>query len=203
VPRYSFTGDDDTGIGWTASNNIDFITGGAQTMGLSANYLYTNNLTLKVAMSSGSATAPTYSFQSDENTGMYRAAADTIGFATGGTYRMSISTTSVEMDTCIAFNPGSTVPLTADNQAVTVGGRSYLRVSSNNATATNRTFTISNGIVLGQTLIIECVGTTTNRCELQDSGNCALAGTWTADINDTISLIWNGTSWCETSRSIN
>jgi hypothetical protein len=42
-----------------------------------------------------------------------------------------------------------------------------------------------------------------NSAELADSGNCALASTFAMNVNDTITLIWNGSSWYETSRSVN
>ena len=43
--------------------------------------------------SSGANTAPTYSFDADTNTGMYRLAADTIGFSTNGTIAAAITST--------------------------------------------------------------------------------------------------------------
>ncbi len=45
--------------------------------------------------SAGSASTPTYSFNSDVDTGMYRTGANEIGFATGGTERMRIKSTGV------------------------------------------------------------------------------------------------------------
>ena len=41
----------------------------------------------------GSATAPTYSFQGDQNTGMFSSAADFLNFTTAGTQRMAIGST--------------------------------------------------------------------------------------------------------------
>ena len=45
----------------------------------------------------GSLGNPTYSFESDGNTGMYRKAADTIGFSAGGNEEMNIYTTYVDV----------------------------------------------------------------------------------------------------------
>jgi hypothetical protein len=107
-------------------------------------------------------------------------------------------------------SPG-TVNLTADNQLVTVGNNSYIRVSSNDATPTNRTFCLSAGTAAGQQLIIEQTGNGF-QAEMEDLANPACTGdapqslTATMTFNsldDTLSLIWNGTSWLETARANN
>ena len=46
-------------------------------------------------MSSGSNSAPSYTFGSDGNTGMYRIGADNMGFTTGGTNKIAISTAAI------------------------------------------------------------------------------------------------------------
>lgn len=46
----------------------------------------------------GSASTPSYHFSDDTNTGMYRTTSDTIGFSTGGTLRMSISTSVITLN---------------------------------------------------------------------------------------------------------
>jgi hypothetical protein len=46
-----------------------------------------------------SATNPTYSWVTDTNTGMYSSAADTLNFSTGGTSRISISTSEISTNT--------------------------------------------------------------------------------------------------------
>ncbi len=101
----------------------------------------------------------------------------------------------------------TTVALTADNQVVTVGDRSYIRLSSDNATAANRTFVLAQGAGAGHGLTLEWTGT--NAGELVDDsavsggGNHRLSATWTPTQYDTLQLIWNGTDWIETSRSVN
>lgn len=97
----------------------------------------------------------------------------------------------------------SSVSLTADNQAVTVGDRSHIVLSSDDATATNRTFTLSNGLGDGQVLVLEWSGT--NAAEIVAATNIKLSATWTPTQYDTLSLIWstNATAWLETSRSAN
>ena len=44
----------------------------------------------QVTLSSGSASAPSYSFTGDANTGLFRSGADAIGLVTGGTSRLAI-----------------------------------------------------------------------------------------------------------------
>ena len=108
--------------------------------------------------------------------------------------------TSLDVDGGLTILPSSTINLTADNQAVTVGNESFIILTSTSATATSRTFTLSSGLQSGQILIILL---TSNAAELADSGNCNLASTYAMGVNDTISLIWNGSTWYETERSNN
>lgn len=49
------------------------------------------------AVGNGSAAAPTYSFSSDTNTGMYRAAADALGFSFGGSEVMVLGPASINL----------------------------------------------------------------------------------------------------------
>lgn len=101
----------------------------------------------------------------------------------------------------------NTVSLTADDQAVTTTGKAFIQLSSDNSTATNRTFTL--GVpVAGQILVLQWTHAT-NRGELVDDssdglGNVRLNGTWSPDQNDTLSLIGTGSGdWIETARSAN
>ena len=108
--------------------------------------------------------------------------------------------TELDIDGGLSIRPSTTVNLTADNQAVTVGNRSMIVLTSTSGTATSRTFTLSNGLQSGQVLVILL---TSNAAELADSGNCNLASTYALGVGDTISLIWNGSTWYETSRANN
>lgn len=107
-----------------------------------------------------------------------------------------------------AFVPGSgaSVTLSADNQSVSTYARSYIRLQSDNVTAANRTFVLTQGAT-GQFLDIEWVGT--NAGELVDdsaqtgAGNHRLSATWTPTQYDVLSLRFNGTDWVERTRSAN
>jgi len=102
----------------------------------------------------------------------------------------------------------SVVTLTADDQVVTVGEKSYIPLSSDNATAANRTFVLTPGLTAGQRLTLEWTHAT-NQGELADDGsvsgggNVRLSAAWSPGQYDTLSLIWNGTDWLETARSNN
>ena len=50
----------------------------------------------KIEDTAGSASTPTYSFNSDTDTGMYRGAADTLRFATGGTERIEVTNSQIK-----------------------------------------------------------------------------------------------------------
>jgi hypothetical protein len=58
-------------------------------------------------LTTGTASFPSYSWQSDSNTGMYRIGADSIGFATNGTLRVTINNTAVTLTTPLRTGDGS------------------------------------------------------------------------------------------------
>jgi hypothetical protein len=59
---------------------------------ITTGFSYTADLFIAGA---GSATAPSYTFAGDTNTGIYSPDADQIGFTTGGTVRLTLSTTAL------------------------------------------------------------------------------------------------------------
>lgn len=93
-----------------------------------------------------------------------------------------------------------TANLTADNQLITVGDISVIKLNSNNATAANRTFTLSSGLVDGHILTIYQVA---GAAQLNDTGNVNIAGVFNLGLDDSIQLIWTGTKWIQTARSNN
>lgn len=96
----------------------------------------------------------------------------------------------------------TTTALTADNQAVTPGTNSRLQLTSDNATDTNRTFTLSaTGAITGQIYVI--VGPATNACEIADTGIQVLSATWSPGAGDTLTLMFDGTNFNELCRSNN
>ena len=100
----------------------------------------------------------------------------------------------------------NTVSLTADNQVIGATTNAVLSISSDNATAGNRTFVLTTGIT-GKRLTLVWSGT--NAGELVDdsansgSGNVRLSATWTPTQYDVLDLIAVGNDWHEVSRSAN
>jgi len=109
--------------------------------------------------------------------------------------------TALDVLGAIALRDGAVINVTADNQLVTVGNQSYIRLSSNDATAANRTIKLSDGLVRGQLLILQ--GTASgNFFQLVDNvttSNTNTAGTRDLGFGDTIMLLWNGSAWFEIS----
>ena len=96
----------------------------------------------------------------------------------------------------------TTTALTADNQAVTPGPNTVLQLTSDNATDTNRTFTLSaTGAITGQIYVI--IGPATNACEIADTGIQVLSATWSPGAGDTLTLLFDGTNFNEIARSNN
>lgn len=96
----------------------------------------------------------------------------------------------------------TTAALTADNQAVTPGHNTRIQLTSDNATATNRTFTLSaTGAIAGQIYVL--IGPDTNQCEIAATGIQKLSATWSPTTSDTLTLLFDGTNFLELARSNN
>jgi hypothetical protein len=84
---YSFTGDPDSGLYNSGANQVSVAIGGLEwfrigsTSILSGSPFHQNN---------GTAGTPTYSFNGDENTGMYSPTTDSIAFSTGGSEQVRL-----------------------------------------------------------------------------------------------------------------
>jgi len=91
APVYSFTGDADTGFFREGANTIGISTGGTRRWSISGSSM-TSQITggARITQANGSPGAPNFTFNDDSNTGMYRVAADKLGFTTGGTFRAVI-----------------------------------------------------------------------------------------------------------------
>lgn len=104
--------------------------------------------------------------------------------------------------TVILAQASTTTALTADNQAVTPGSNNRIQLSSDNATATNRTFTLSaTGAITGQIYIL--IGPAANACEIAATGIQKLSATWTPSAVDSLTLLFDGTNFIELARSNN
>lgn len=95
------------------------------------------------------------------------------------------------------------VSLAADNTVVDVSNYSAVKITSDNTTAANRTFTITNGPRVGQMLFLTLISGSSTTCQLADSGNVALSAAWEPLQDDTLTLVWQGSKWVEMCRADN
>lgn len=92
LPGLSFAARTDDGFYSVAANDLGWATAGFLRMDLSTSAL---TLTVPALLAAGSAAAPSFSFSSDANSGVYSVGADDVGIATNGTLRLDVSTTNV------------------------------------------------------------------------------------------------------------
>ena len=92
APSIYPTGDTNTGIYSSGADTINITTGGTLRLSLSTS-LFTN--TLPYSFPLGAAGTPSLYPGTDSNTGIYSAGADTLNFTTGGTLRLSLTTTEL------------------------------------------------------------------------------------------------------------
>ena len=120
-------------------------------------------------------------------------------FVTQGTHKFN---DNVTIDSILTLRHATTITLESDDSVVTITS-SCMILTSDDATSTNRTFTLTDGTTAGQLLIIEWIGEVGDKeGELVDAGSeSGLNGDMTFDaLDDTIMLIWTGTYWRELSR---
>lgn len=135
--------------------------------------------------------------------------ADGIIFRTGGnTNRMSITdaglvgigttapATRLQVNGGITVTPPAVVTANTTVFAYDAGDRSYVRLSSN-STPNLRIISLANGLSTGQMLVVECAATGGNGIRFQDTGNTNVSGIRDLLAEDTITFIWNGTTWLE------
>lgn len=90
--------------------------------------------------------------------------------------------------------------LIADNTVVDITQCALLRLYSDSATATSRTFTLTSPTAGFTRLTILFMSGSSYTCELLSSGNCKLQSTWTPVQYESIYLQWDGTYWVELAR---
>jgi hypothetical protein len=88
LPALSFVGDPNTGIFSPFPDVIGIATNGAQRVTIGNTSISSG---VPYRGSNGTAAAPSVTFSGDTNTGMYRVAADDLGFSTGGAARFTVS----------------------------------------------------------------------------------------------------------------
>jgi hypothetical protein len=105
APSYSFLNEADCGMYLSTTNEISFAAGGNQRLAIGAGGVFV--VGVPAFVDNGTAGAPTYSFSNDTNIGMYRDAADQLGFTTGGTRRLAIFNGGMQLDGVMTSNDGT------------------------------------------------------------------------------------------------
>jgi hypothetical protein len=127
-------------------------------------------------------TAPSFTWTSDQNTGMWHAADDSIGFTTAGVNRLTISTTAVTSTLNVAAPTfsGSGASLTALNgSSITTGTVAAARVATLNQSTTGNAAT-ATAWATGRTLSLTGDVTGTSAA-FTGSGNISIAATIAAN----------------------
>lgn len=132
TPSYTFSGRTNTGVYSPAANQVAVTTGGTQRMLIDSTGTTT---TVPFLPALGTATAPSYSFTGDTNTGIFSPAADQVAITTGGTQR-------------VAVDGSGNVSITSGNVTVTneVIAKNTWRTAYNTNILTNLTTTFADAI---------------------------------------------------------
>src|SRR6478736_3124835 len=109
APSLAFAGDPDTGIFSQGPNGFNIAAGGASRVVVTTGSFST---TVPFRGQEGTAAAPTYSFSADTDNGIYRITTDTVGFATAGTLRLTLSTKALTSTLPVVVPNGSAAATT-------------------------------------------------------------------------------------------
>lgn len=104
LPSIAFSGDPDTGLYNLAADTIGFSAGGTARFAISTTSV---SGTLPYLQIDGSVSAPSYTFTDDTDTGVYRAGANLLRFAAGGSDIVKLSTTFATFNFPIFVQDGS------------------------------------------------------------------------------------------------
>lgn len=146
APTIAF--DSNTGLYSGTAGTLRMTAGGVQVLGaISTSF----NPTVPVRNVDGTSSAPSYSFSADNDTGMHRPATNELGFSTGASTRLTISTTAftaalpwlgqngTETAPALSFSGDTNTGIylvSADLLGFTIGGTQRLRISTAQFTAT-------------------------------------------------------------------
>jgi hypothetical protein len=88
APAYSFTADSNSGMYSVTDNTIGFSTNGTLRASMSSSGLISS---VPIYVPQGTAAAPSITFTTDTDTGIYKSGTDSIGISTGGTQKVDIT----------------------------------------------------------------------------------------------------------------
>jgi hypothetical protein len=119
TPAISFTSDPDTGIFGTGGNELAFATNGTLRFDIRVSDILVR---LPLTGVDGSASAPTYSFENDTNTGVYLVGSDSMSLAAGGNQGITITSTAGVITTVIGNGASSPLHINAVNAGTANAG---------------------------------------------------------------------------------
>jgi hypothetical protein len=119
TPAISFTSDADTGIFGTGGNELAFATNGTLRFDIRVSDILVR---LPLTGVDGSASAPTYSFENDTNTGVYLVGSDSMSLAAGGNQGITITSTAGVITTVIGNGASSPLHINAVNAGTANAG---------------------------------------------------------------------------------
>ena len=156
LPSFAFnvTGSGDTGLYLIATDNIGISCGGVKQISID-----TSNFTIagRAQVQDGTAASPALQFTNDPNTGLYSIGADSMGIATNGTLRFSISATAITSALPLAMGTNKITGLTAGTaagDAVNVGQLLYRQAPIQGTKTTSFSTTSTSYVATGLTATI-------------------------------------------------
>jgi hypothetical protein len=94
LPGVAFAGDLDTGLFRQGADALGVSAGGAERLRILSTAV---RALVALRLTDGTAAAPAATFESDSDTGLYRAGADALAFAAGGTERLRVTTAGAQV----------------------------------------------------------------------------------------------------------
>jgi len=183
------------GTDWVASNALrndgEFIGISSIADKFNSNFVVNGNAV--IGKSYELATAPTDGLLIEGKVGIGTISPDSTLQVVGTAYFTSNTRIGENL---LADGSVSYTPLTATSSRVNTAGKTYIKVDLTG------TFTLSDGTLVGQVIILQVVSTGTT-ADLNEGGNCKITGNWSGSTDDIIQLIWDGSAWVEVSRSNN
>lgn len=104
-PTYTFSSDTNTGMYLRSADHISWSTGGNRRLSLSSSALEFNGVNIHNI--DGSASTPSYTFDADTDTGMFRLTGNVLGFSVGGSAAMYMQSSKVEANKVFEILAGS------------------------------------------------------------------------------------------------
>ncbi|MAR18370.1 MAG: hypothetical protein CML44_03250, partial [Rhodobacteraceae bacterium] len=154
------------------ANEIVYVNSGASSVTGESAFTYNATTNLMdvdiIHAGNGSAASPSFSFQSDPDTGIYRVTTNQVGITAGGSLLMKFGAGVVELEDDTEFIPPRGQPDTTNPTSIGTSqlGRTIIRTNSNTATISSGAdvgaqFSIINTNSSGTTLTINRAGSET------------------------------------------